>query len=472
MAGILAYGAYVPRGRLDRAAVAATLGVPAPKGSRAVASFDEDTTSMAVEAARAALRHAATRGHAGTDVSPATVLFATAAPAYLDRTNATVVHAALGLDPATAAYDAVGSVRSAVGALRLAAGATEPTLVIGSDLRVGLPGGADELGGGDAAAAFLFGDGPALAEIVAHASATREFLDRWRVPGEPTSRTWEERFAESAYLPLGEAAVTDVLKRSGLTLDDMGHVVVAGLHDRSRDRLAKSLGTSTRDDISAVVGNAGAALPGLLLADALDRAAPGDHILLVSLADGADAIVLRVTDAIAERPAPLRDSLAAEAVQVGYPTYLTWRGLLQREPPRRPDPEPPSPPVSNRHEEWKFAFSAGRCERCGTRHLPPVRVCMTCGAVDEMRSERLADVPGTVVTYTVDRLTYSLSPPVVAVVIDFDGGGRFQCELADGDPSSVAIGDRVEMTFRRMHTARGGVHNYFWKARPVRGAGG
>ncbi len=27
----------------------------------------------------------------------------------------------------------------------------------------------------------------------------------------------------------------------------------------------------------------------------------------------------------------------------------------------------------------------------------------------------------------------------------------------------VAIGDRVEMTFRRFHTA-GGVHNYFWKA--------
>ena len=52
-------------------------------------------------------------------------------------------------------------------------------------------------------------------------------------------------------------------------------------------------------------------------------------------------------------------------------------------------------------------------------------------------------------------------------MIDFDGGGRFQCELTDVDPARVKIGDRVEMTFRRLFTAEG-VHNYFWKARPIR----
>ena len=66
------------------------------------------------------------------------------------------------------------------------------------------------------------------------------------------------------------------------------------------------------------------------------------------------------------------------------------------------------------------------------------------------------------------RLAYSLSPPVVVGVLDFEGGGRFQCELTDVDPASVKIGDRVEMTFRRPMTAHG-VHNYFWKARPPRG---
>ena len=69
--------------------------------------------------------------------------------------------------------------------------------------------------------------------------------------------------------------------------------------------------------------------------------------------------------------------------------------------------------------------------------------------------------------FTIDRLAFSLSPPMVAAVIDFDGGGRFQSELTDVDPDAVAIGDRVEMTFRRLFTVDG-VHNYFWKARPIR----
>jgi uncharacterized OB-fold protein len=59
-----------------------------------------------------------------------------------------------------------------------------------------------------------------------------------------------------------------------------------------------------------------------------------------------------------------------------------------------------------------------------------------------------------------------MSPPVIAAVIDFDGGGRFASELTDVDPTELAVGTRVEMTFRRLYTS-GGVHNYFWKARPV-----
>jgi uncharacterized OB-fold protein len=79
------------------------------------------------------------------------------------------------------------------------------------------------------------------------------------------------------------------------------------------------------------------------------------------------------------------------------------------------------------------------------------------------------DVPATIATFTIDRLAYSLSPPLVAAVIDFDGGGRYQCEMTDVDPEHVAIGDRVEMTFRRLYTADS-VHDYFWKARPMRRA--
>jgi hypothetical protein len=85
-----------------------------------------------------------------------------------------------------------------------------------------------------------------------------------------------------------------------------------------------------------------------------------------------------------------------------------------------------------------------------------------------MEPERLADVEGTVATFTIDYLAFSLSPPTVGVVVDFDGGGRFRCELTDCDPEAVHIGTRVQLTFRRFYTAEG-MHNYFWKARPVDG---
>jgi uncharacterized OB-fold protein len=79
----------------------------------------------------------------------------------------------------------------------------------------------------------------------------------------------------------------------------------------------------------------------------------------------------------------------------------------------------------------------------------------------------MADAVGTIVTFTIDRLAYSPSPPVVFAVVDFDGGGRLPIELTDVDPDEVQIGGRVEMTFRRLFTADG-IANYFWKARLMR----
>jgi len=79
----------------------------------------------------------------------------------------------------------------------------------------------------------------------------------------------------------------------------------------------------------------------------------------------------------------------------------------------------------------------------------------------------MADAQGTVVTFTIDRMAYSPSPPVVFAVVDFDGGGRLPLELTDLDAAEAAIGQRVEMTFRKLFTADG-IVNYFWKGRLVR----
>ncbi|HEY4852226.1 MAG TPA: OB-fold domain-containing protein [Streptosporangiaceae bacterium] len=478
MGGLVGYGAYVPYHRLERSRIAgalggAVMGGGGGKGTRSVAAYDEDTTSMAVEAGRAAL--AALPGRDGIRQ----VFFATTVPAYADKTNGTAVHAALRLPADALAVDMAGAVRSGVGALVTAAQSPVPTLAVLSDIRTGLPGGADERDGGDGAAAFVFGgdDGlPVIAEIVGQASATEEFLDRWRPPGAAASRVWEERFGEEVYAPLADAAIAAALKQASLTPGQVDHLVVAGLHARAVKRAIRAAGVrdeAIAGNLTASIGNAGTAQPGVLLADVLDRAGPDETVLLVVLADGVTALVLRTTAALATRrqPRPVAAQIASGSTALAYASFLSWRGFLDREPPRRPDPDPVAAPPAQRRAGWKFGLVAAACTRCGTRSLPPERVCLECHAVDEMAPEPLADSKATVTTYTVDRLAYTPSPPVLMVVLDFDGGGRLRCQLTDAAEDEVRIGLRVEMTFRRLVTAAG-VHNYFWKARPVRVADG
>ncbi|MBA3605991.1 MAG: hypothetical protein H0W46_08485 [Acidimicrobiia bacterium] len=200
MNGIVGYGAYLPHWRLRGSAIAAALGSGGGRGARSVASYDEDTTSMGVEAGRRLL------ARLPDGYEPGLLCLSTTAPAYADKTNATAVHAALGLASNVPAFDAVGPARSGIGAAWMAQAAGG--IAVLSDMRTGRPGSADEVGGGDAAVALAFGGGnDVLAEIVGAASVSAEFTDRWRAPGEPFSQQWEERFGEHAYVPLAEQAV-------------------------------------------------------------------------------------------------------------------------------------------------------------------------------------------------------------------------------------------------------------------------
>ena len=462
--GIVSYGAYLPFWRLQRAAIGSALGGKGGRGTRAVASYDEDTTSMAVEAARIALR--------GRDMPIDTVLFATAAPAYQDKTNATAIAAALSLDTDILAADVTGAVRSGSAAMHAGLRGDSASLVLLSDMRNGLPGSAEERDGGDGAAALVLGteaNGPLLAEYVGGGSVSDEFLDRWRSPGERRSQVWEERFGETSYVPLGVRALTKALNGAGLSVDQLDHVVVAGLHARAIRSFIKTMKFNADqlvDDFADTIGNTGTAQAAIGLSAALDVAAADEVIAVIVLADGADVLLFRTTTALTDARSlrPVAAQISAGRDDLAYPKFLTWRGYLEQEPPRRPDPDRPAAPPTHRTEGWKYAFTGSRCE-CGQLHLPPQRVCVKCGLVDRMAEVRLADVPATVATYTMDHLAFSMSPPTVAAVLDFDGGGRFMSELTDVDPAQLTVGTRVEMTFRRLYTS-GGVHNYFWKARP------
>ena len=144
------------------------------------------------------------------------LFFSTPTPAYLDKTNATTVHAALGLAPGAGAYDLAARCarrgHPAGGSGRRADG---PTLAVVSDLRTGLPG-AEERDSGDGAAAFVFGpDGRAWPSWSAAAAAPTSSSTAGGSPERPTRTSWEERFGEEVYVPLARAAFAAALKEPG-----------------------------------------------------------------------------------------------------------------------------------------------------------------------------------------------------------------------------------------------------------------
>jgi 3-hydroxy-3-methylglutaryl CoA synthase len=461
LAGIAHYGSYLPYFRLTRAAIGAG------KGERAVASYDEDSVSMAVEAARDALR-------SGDEID--TLIFATTSPPYAEKLNAATILAALDLSESVRSVELGGCSRMGLGALMLGldlAAAGGRALVCAGDVVVGAPGGPRESQGGDGAVAFTTGgDDEALARVIGRASATTEVLDVWRLPEERFAKQWEERFGAEVLGPVMIETATRALKDAGVEPTELATVILDGANPRAVAGLPRALRLKPEqlaDPLAASVGRTGAAHAGLLLARTLDGAKPGDRILVTCLADGCDALVLEVTERIGSgRPERGVDRwIAAKRNDLPYNTYLKWRGVLPFEPPRRPDPDRPAAPPMRRHERWKMAFVGSRCSACGAGHLPPQRVCVKCAAVDQMKPESFVDKQGTVATYTLDHLAYSLQPPVVVAIVDFEGGGRLGCELTDVEPREVEIGNRLEMTFRRLYTGQG-VHNYFWKARPGR----
>ncbi|MBV8454411.1 MAG: 3-hydroxy-3-methylglutaryl CoA synthase, partial [Deltaproteobacteria bacterium] len=180
MVGIVSYGSYIPYRRLKRSAISAVLGVPAGRGERAVASFDEDSISMAVEALRDALKSV-------PNIMPDALFFATTTAPYGEKLNAAIIGAATRLPIEIRAADLTGSTRAGLSGLLQAADAARArgyAAVTMADARLGAPEGRLEQQTGDGGAAFIVGSEGVIGEIEATASLTREFLDNWRAPGE------------------------------------------------------------------------------------------------------------------------------------------------------------------------------------------------------------------------------------------------------------------------------------------------
>src|SRR4029077_11415875 len=162
-----------------------------------------------------------------------------------------------------------------------------------------------------------------------------EFIDRWRAPGAADGATWEERFGEQRYAELAGQLLAR-LSDAGVELGGVRRFAVAGMNARAVRSVAGSVQEATGaklegGDLADIVGNAGAAQAGLALADLLDAAGAGETLLLISLADGADALVLRTTDAIAQgRGEPLRAQVH-RGVTIGYRSTCRGGGRIRAE---------------------------------------------------------------------------------------------------------------------------------------------
>lgn len=451
MVGLLDLATYVPRCSLSLGDVSSVLGQGGGRGSRRVANFDEDTTTMGVEAAR--------RLSPASRAAAQSLWFSSSTPAYGIKTNASAIHAALHMSPRIPAFDAGQSLRSAMGALRAAS--SNEGMAVCADTWTGPPGGDDERLGGDGAFACVFGaESDSIAVIEGWHSLSMEMLERWGAPGGPM-QSWDDRFGAEALAEVLRSFIPSV----SATAPDK--VFVSGANPRSATLIRAAFGTQV---VTAPVdtGFTGVADFGIQLDEALRASSVGQRITAFLIGDGIEVVELSVTARIDEWKSRHLSVSAVPRRSVRYADTLSWSGALVRQQPRRPEPQQPAAPPSLRNVGWKFALLAGKCSSCGTVHAPPEPRCRGCGSTDAMVDMPLADVEGTVVTFTVDHLSYTPSPPLVIAVVDFGNGARSSFEVADAEPDSVKIGDRVEMVFRKLGTV-GGVHNYFWKVRPIVG---
>ncbi len=472
MVGITSIGVYLPIYRLNRDEIARTWTGRSTGGTKAVAGYDEDTVTMAVAAALDCLE----RGGAKADgLSLAT----TTAP-YKEKQSAAIVAAAADLAAECHTADFTDSLRTPTIAMKAAidavkAGSAENVVVTASDCRMGAAKGVLEQALGDGAAAVMIGSEKIIAEVEGSYSIFNDFTDLWRTEDDRFVRAAEQRFVDEAgYIPTVQSAISGLMKKYKQTLTDFSKIVYYASDARQHAGLTRRMKfdkEQVQEPLYNEIGNTGTAAALLMLAAALEKAKPGDRILFIGYGDGCDAFILRITDEITkfqEKPV-ISDKLAGKT-EISYGQYATWRNLVPVEASTLPDRPPLSLPGRWRERRTISALYGARCRKCGTPQISQIgqtpRVCVNCQAKDEFEPYKFADKKAALFSYTIDHLQPTLNPPAVNGVIDFEGGGRLICELTDCDLDKVAVGMKLEMTFRKMFYSRG-IHNYFWKAKPA-----
>jgi 3-hydroxy-3-methylglutaryl CoA synthase len=470
--GIMAWGAYIPRLRLERAVIAATHAWMAPslkglaQGRRAYCCWDEDVVTMAVEAARECLGRRDRAKICEIDLA------STTGPSA-DLQSSAIVAVALRLERIVRARDFGGSQRAGVAALAAALeAARHPTLVIGSER----PASVQEMQYGAGAAAFLLGTEDVAAEIIGSASSTTLLVDHFRAAGATYDYFWEERWIrDEGYLKIGVDAVRAALANAGLGAGDVAKFIFPSPSKGVADAIARAVGlqaTSIADPLDLDAGFSGAAQSLLMLANVLDQASPGDVVVAAGFGQGSDVIVLRATDAVvAARPArTVSDVLAAGVTVRSYAQMASFYEEITPDWGMRAERDTKTALTEQyRSSDQINGFIAGKCPSCGQVQFPQLAYCVNCRApASAFVATCLAEEAARVLTYTADMLTYHPSPPLYIGFAQFDLGARLLMEFVDVQPETFEVGARLRMRFRiKERDQTRGFYRYFWKAAPT-----
>jgi 3-hydroxy-3-methylglutaryl CoA synthase len=479
--GITAYGAYLPRLRLQKQSIAeanswfdASLKGLA-KGEKTMCNWDEDTITMAVEACNDCLGKAPGQ-------APAALILASTSMPFLDRQNSVLVAEALNLNTAgVRTMDIASSQRAAtsglLAALDVAAAGKGEAVLVASEHRRTKCASREEMLYGDGAAAVAVGSGNVLAELVGSYSHAVDFVDHYRSDGSEFDYSWEERWIrDEGFMKIVPKAVAGLLAEAGVDAADIAHFVMPTDQAAVPAALAKKLGIraeAVADNLLQSVGITGAAHPIMLLAHRLEQAVPGDLILVTGFGQGCDALLFRGTDAIKSKK-PVRGvsgCLTVGRPEKNYNKFQCFNNLLEKELGKRAETDKQAYLTAiYRNRGLVNSFLGGKCTACNTVQMPKHNYCVNpeCGAHGTQVDHPMAGARGKVATWTADRLTFDFSPPAYFGLVVFEGGGRLMMDMTEVNPETFDTGAEVSVHFRiKQIDAQRGFRKYFWKAIPA-----
>ena len=483
MIGITSYGAYIPRLRLNRMSIFQSMGWYSPaiiavaQGERSMCNWDEDSMTMAVAAARDCL--------VGQDKKKIDACFlgSTTLP-FSDRQNAGILATALKLREYILTSDYTSSQKAGTSALVTAletikGGEKKNILVTAADNREAKPASSYEMWFGDGAASIMVGDEDVIAEFKGDYSVAYDFVDHYRGAESKFDYTWEERWVrDEGYSKIIPAAINGLFGKLGISMDQVDKLVYPCYFKAIHGKIAKSLGAGPEklvDNMHEVCGETGTAHPLLMLASALDEASPGDRILVAGFGQGCDALYFEVTENIKNLPPRngLKGSLERKKIVDNYPKFLSFREEMIKETGIRAEaPTQTAMTVLWRKRKMILGLVGGKCRDCGTPQFPKMDICVKpeCNHINSQDDYEFADIPAKVKTFTGDMLAFSIDPPAIYGMIQFEGGGRFMADFTDCDLNDVKVGLPVNMSFRKRFTDKErGFTGYFWKAVPQAG---